>query len=135
MVLTAPRELHNQMVMTFAGSLEADPALDSVFAALADPTRRAILKRLAVGSARVGDLAAPFTMSQPAISKHVRVLERAGLVARSTARQQPLRIETAPLAEATRWLVAFKDHWTGSLDHLDRLLGELQSFGGMNDGV
>lgn len=113
----------NQMVMR----IESSPDLDAVFAALADPTRRAILGRLAAGDARVGDLAAPFSISQPAISKHVRVLERAGLVSRGAARLEPMRIKTEPLAKATKWLAAFRDHWTGSLGQLDRLLTELKS--------
>ncbi len=104
-----------------------EPALDAIFAALADPTRRAILARLAEGEASVGDLAEPFTMSQPAISKHLRVLERAGLVTRAVDRQRrPARLNAAPMAEAIRFLEHFRAHWDRRLDALDTLLEELQ---------
>src|SRR6266542_5323754 len=86
--------------------------LDATFAALADPTRRAILARLASGDASVMELAEPFAMSQPAISKHLKVLERAGLISRGRdAQRRPRRLEAKPLAEATEWLERYRDHW------------------------
>ena len=101
--------------------------LDGVFAALADPTRRAILARLAEGSATVGELAEPFAMSQPAVSKHLKVLERAGLIDRTTkAQTRPAKLNAARLAEAVAWLEQFRDHWDGRLDRLDRLLTDLK---------
>ena len=102
--------------------------LDVTFAALADPTRRAILTRLASGQASVTELAEPFAMSQPAISKHLKVLERAGLISRGRAAQRrPRRLEAAPLAEATAWLVGYRGFWEGSFQRLDALLDELQA--------
>jgi DNA-binding transcriptional ArsR family regulator len=102
--------------------------LDATFAALADPTRRAILARLAAGEASVTDLARPFAMSQPAISKHLRVLERAGLVARSrSAQRRPRRLVAAPLGEASDWLEAYRRFWESSYRRLDALLEALQS--------
>jgi DNA-binding transcriptional ArsR family regulator len=102
--------------------------LDATFAALADPTRRAILARLASGEASVAELAAPFAMSQPAISKHLKVLERAGLVARGVAAQKrPRRLEGGPLAEATQWLEGYRRFWGGSFQRLDALLADMQS--------
>src|SRR5215467_837773 len=93
--------------------------LDATFAALADPTRRAILARLASGEASVNDLAKPFAMSQPAISKHLKVLERAGLVSRGRdAQRRPRRIEGKPLAEATEWLERYRKFWEGSFQRL-----------------
>jgi DNA-binding transcriptional ArsR family regulator len=98
--------------------------LDATFAALADPTRRAILARLALGEASVTELAAPFDMSQPAISKHLKVLERAGLVSQGRdAQRRPRRLEAEPLAEATGWIEALE----GSFQRLDALLEELKS--------
>ena len=86
--------------------------LDATFAALADPTRRAILARLALGEASVTELAAPFAMSQPAISKHLRVLERAGLIRRGRdAQRRPCRLEPRPLAAATAWLKRYREVW------------------------
>src|SRR5687768_17649535 len=102
--------------------------LDAVFAALADPTRRAILSRLASGEASVTELAAPFRMSQPAISKHLKVLERAGLVSRGRdAQRRPRRLEAKPLAEATRWLERYRRFWEGTFQQLDALLDELKA--------
>ncbi|WP_341719691.1 metalloregulator ArsR/SmtB family transcription factor [Micromonospora sp. FIMYZ51] len=102
--------------------------LDATFAALADPTRRAILARLATGDATVTELAAPFAMSQPAISKHLRVLERAGLISRSrVAQRRPCRLEADPLREATAWLAAYRDHWAERYQRLDALLDELHA--------
>lgn len=102
-------------------------ALNAVFAALADPTRRAILSRLAGGEASVQEIAAPFEMSQPAISKHLKVLENAGLIERKTDRQRRLaRLQAAPMADAVQWLEEFKQFWAGSFDQLDDLLVDLK---------
>ena len=102
--------------------------LDATFAALADPTRRAILGRLASGEASVAELAEPFAMSQPAISKHLKVLERAGLVSRSRDRQRrPSRLEAKPLAEATVWLENYRRFWEASFQRLDAVLEELKA--------
>jgi DNA-binding transcriptional ArsR family regulator len=102
--------------------------LDATFAALADPTRRAILARLATGEASVTQLAAPFRMSQPAISKHLKVLERAGLISRGRdAQRRPRRLEAKPLAEATRWLERYREYWEGNYQQLDALLAELKT--------
>jgi DNA-binding transcriptional ArsR family regulator len=112
----------------------ADDRLDVVFGALADPTRRAILERLASGAASVGELAAPFTISQPAISQHLKVLERAGLISRErlgTARLSHLEAE--PLREATAWLASYRDFWEESYGRLDELLAELQATDGSKD--
>jgi DNA-binding transcriptional ArsR family regulator len=100
--------------------------LDATFTALADPTRRAILARLATGEASVTELAAPFSMTQPAISKHLKVLERAGLISRGRdAQRRPRRIEAKPLAEATGWLEGYRRLWEANFQRLDALLGEL----------
>lgn len=102
--------------------------LDATFAALADPTRRAILARLASGEASVAELARPFRMSQPAISKHLKVLERAGLVSRGQdAQRRPRKLEAKPLAEATEWLERYRQHWEGSFQSLDALLEEMKA--------
>ena len=102
--------------------------LDATFAALADPTRRAILARLVSGDASVTELAKPFAMSQPAISKHLKVLESAGLISRGRdAQKRPRRIEGKPLAEATGWLERYRKVWEGNYLRLDALLDELQS--------
>ena len=101
--------------------------LDATFAALADPTRRAILARLASGEATVSELAEPFEMSQPAISKHLKVLERAGLVSSAVdAQRRPRRLEAAPLGEATAWLERYRRNWEASYARLDTLLDEMQ---------
>lgn len=101
--------------------------LDATFAALADPTRRAILARLAAGEASVNELAQPFDMSQPAISKHLRVLERAGLISRSRdAQRRPCRLDAKPLAEADKWLERYREFWEASFDRLDSLLEEMK---------
>ncbi|HNR00326.1 MAG TPA: metalloregulator ArsR/SmtB family transcription factor [Trueperaceae bacterium] len=101
--------------------------LDATFAALADPTRRAILARLAAGEASVAELAAPFAMSQPAVSRHLKVLERAGLISQGRdAQRRPRRLEAAPLAEATAWLENYRQFWEGQYQRLDALLDELQ---------
>lgn len=105
--------------------------LDAVFAALADPTRRAILTRLSSGDASVNELAEPFEMSQPAVSKHLRVLERAGLVVRAIDRQKrPASLNAEPMADAVRWLTEFRNFWSQSFDQLDSLLNELKGTGG-----
>jgi DNA-binding transcriptional ArsR family regulator len=102
--------------------------LDSTFAALADPTRRAILARLAAGDASVTELTKPFAMSQPAISKHLKVLERAGLISRGRdAQRRPRRIEAAPLAEANAWLESYRTLWESSFRRLDTLLAEMKT--------
>ena len=102
--------------------------LDQTFAALADPTRRAILSRLASGEASVAELAEPFSMSQPAISKHLKVLERAGLVSRGRdAQRRPRKLEAKPLAEATEWLEKYRQHWEENYERLDALLEEMKS--------
>ncbi|NZA27200.1 metalloregulator ArsR/SmtB family transcription factor [Luteimonas sp. SJ-92] len=107
--------------------MNASAHLDATFLALADPTRRAILARLARGEASVAELAEPFEISQPAISKHLKILERARLV--SVAREgprRPRRIEAAPLAEASGWLERYRDIWEANFTRLDALLDELQ---------
>ncbi|MDB5306339.1 MAG: ArsR family transcriptional regulator [Gemmataceae bacterium] len=102
--------------------------LDATFAALADPTRRAILARLAAGEASVTELAKPFAMSQPAISKHLKVLERAGLISRGRdAQRRPRRIETKPLAEVNEWLEGYRRIWEGNFQRLDALLDEMKT--------
>ncbi len=102
--------------------------LDSTFAALADPTRRAILARLASGEASVTELAEPFAMSQPAISKHLKVLERAGLISRGLdAQRRPRRLEAIPLAQATEWLERYRQFWEGRFQRLDALLNEMKA--------
>jgi DNA-binding transcriptional ArsR family regulator len=102
--------------------------LNATFAALADPTRRAILARLARGEASVLQLAKPFAMSQPAVSKHLKVLERAGLISRSRdAQRRPRRIEAKPLAEATNWLERYRKIWEANFQRLDDLLEELKA--------
>jgi DNA-binding transcriptional ArsR family regulator len=107
--------------------MTASQRLDATFAALADPTRRAILARLARGDASVAELAEPFAMSQPAISKHLKVLERAGLVSTSQdAQRRPRRIEGARLGEATAWLARYRRLWERRYRALDALLDELQ---------
>lgn len=118
---------YNQKVMEHDGYTKASADLDAVFAALADPTRRAILSRLASGEASVNELAAPFEMSQPAVSKHLRVLERAGLIERDIDRQRrPARLKAEPMAAAVAWLEEFQNFWTSSFDQLDGLLGKLK---------
>jgi len=110
-----------------------DAALDplsATFAALADPTRRAILARLATGEAPVGEIARPFAMSGPAVTKHLKVLERAGLISRGRAAQQrPARLEPAALQAATEWLNAYRRFWDDKFDDLDAYLTRLQSEG------
>jgi DNA-binding transcriptional ArsR family regulator len=101
--------------------------LDATFAALADPTRRAILARLALGEANVTELAKPFDMSQPAISKHLKVLERAGLISRSRdAQSRPCRLEAARLKAATEWMERYRCFWDEAFERLDGLLIEMK---------
>jgi DNA-binding transcriptional ArsR family regulator len=101
--------------------------LDATFAALADPTRRAILARLALGEANVMALAEPFKMSQPAVSKHLKVLERAGLIVRGRdAQSRPCRLQAARLQEATEWMESYRRFWERSLDQLDDYLEQLK---------
>ena len=102
--------------------------LDAVFMALADPTRRAILAKLASGEASVTELAEPFSMSQPAISKHLKVLERAGLISQGQdAQRRPRRLEAKPLSEASEWLENYRKNWEVAFDRLDHLLNQLKS--------
>jgi DNA-binding transcriptional ArsR family regulator len=102
--------------------------LDATFAALADPTRRAILARLASGQASVTQLTEPFAISQAAVSKHLKVLERAGLISRGRdAQRRPRRLEAKPLAEATGWLERYRRFWEGSFQQLDVVLDELKA--------
>jgi len=102
--------------------------LDAIFAALADPTRRAILDRLAEGEASVNELLEPFNMSQPAVSKHLRVLERAGLISRGRDAQRcPCRLEAKPLAEANHWLERYREAWEQNFARLDLLLEEMMA--------
>jgi DNA-binding transcriptional ArsR family regulator len=107
--------------------------LDRTFAALSDPTRRAILARLAEGEATVNEVAAPFAISLPAISKHLKVLEHAGLITRGRdAQWRPCRLEAAPLEDAADWLERYRQFWEGSLDRLDDHLRQIQK-GQIND--
>lgn len=105
--------------------------LSATFAALADPTRRAILARLATGEATVGELAEPFAISLPAVSKHLKVLERAGLIARGREAQwRPCRIEAGPLKDVAGWLEHYRRFWDESFDRLEEYLDQLQGNGG-----
>jgi len=107
--------------------MPADP-LSATFKALADPTRRAILARLSAGESSVLDLAAPFAMSLPAVSQHLKVLEQAGLISRGREAQwRPCRLEASALKEATDWLDTYRRFWEGSFDRLDRYLEDIQS--------
>jgi DNA-binding transcriptional ArsR family regulator len=115
------------MVTKPKGNREA-ARLDATFAALADPTRRAILARLATGEATVTDLARPFRMSQPAVSKHLKVLEKAGLISRGRdAQRRPRKIEPKPLAEATMYLERYRKLWEANFRRLDDLLEEMKA--------
>jgi DNA-binding transcriptional ArsR family regulator len=108
--------------------------LDATFAALADPTRRAILTRLAGGEATVAELTAPFAMTQPAISKHLKVLERAGLVSRGRdAQRRPCRLRARPLKAAVDWLENYRDYWEESYQRLDSLLADLDRQAGRGE--
>lgn len=115
------------MVMRLSERIPESTDLDAVFGALADPTRRAILRRLSSGEASVKELTEPFNMSQPAVSKHLRVLERAGLVERRVEqRRRPARLRGAPLEAAVQWLRDFERFWTDSFGQLDSLLAHLK---------
>ena len=104
--------------------------LSATFAALADPTRRAILARVATGETSVSELARPFDMSLPAISKHLKVLERAGLILRGREAQwRPCRLKAEPLKDAARWIDSYRQHWEHRLDRLDAYLHELHAKG------
>lgn len=106
--------------------MTTDP-LSTIFAALADPTRRAMLARLAQGEATVNELAEPFDLSLPAVSKHLKVLQRAGLVSQGRKAQwRPCRLEPAPLAEVADWIATYREHWQESFDRLDEYLQQLQ---------
>jgi DNA-binding transcriptional ArsR family regulator len=108
--------------------MTASERLDATFAALADPTRRAILARLASGAASVSELAEPFDMSQPAVSKHLKVLERAGLISHGRdAQRRPRRIEPRPLAEASHWLDRYRRLWESNFRRLDAVLAEMKT--------
>jgi DNA-binding transcriptional ArsR family regulator len=108
--------------------IEAARRMDTTFAALADPTRRAILARLALGEASVMELAEPFRMTQPATSKHLKVRETAGLISRSRdAQRRPCRLEAKPLAEVTEWHESYRHFWESRLQRLDALLDDLQA--------
>lgn len=106
------------------GYINAQPAdLNAIFAALADPTRRAILSRLVTGQASVNEIAEPFDMSQPAVSRHLKVLERAGLIERDVEQQRrPARLKAEKMAAAVDWLMEFKEFWAVSFDQLDDVL-------------
>ena len=111
-----------------SGYGHAPARLNATFAALADPTRRAILARLASGEASVTELAEPFAMSQAAFSKHLKVLERAGLISRGRdAQRRPRRLEAKPLGEATKWLEEYRRFWEGNYQRLDALLEEMKA--------
>jgi DNA-binding transcriptional ArsR family regulator len=108
--------------------MDASERLDATFIALADPTRRAILARLQQGEATVNELAAPFDISQPAVSKHLKILERAGLVSRTNVgTSRPVRIEAGPMREAADWLEKYREFWEKSYQRLDALLEILQT--------
>lgn len=121
--------VQNRIVIEpFGYGMTSVDRLDMTFAALADPTRRAILARLALGEASVMELAEPFAMSQPAISKHLKVLEQAGLISRGRdAQRRPCRIEGRPFAEAEEWLEDYRQFWEGQFRKLDLLLSELKA--------
>jgi len=126
-LLTESNLLYNYIVMEQIGYINLQPDLDAIFSALADPTRRAILSRLAAGEASVNEIAEPFEISQPAVSRHLKVLERAGLVDRDIDQQRrPARLKAENLAAAVQWLTELKAFWGLSLDQLDHLLIELK---------
>lgn len=125
--LTNTLRLYNILVMQLATNIAQQAQLDAVFAALADPTRREILSRLAAGEASVTEIAAPFPISQPAISRHLKVLESAGLIERDVDEQRrPARLTGAPMASAVGWLAEFKAFWGVRFDQLDDVLEALK---------
>lgn len=122
--------IYNNIVMEQTGYTEAPADLDAVFAALADPTRRAILSRLAQGQASVNEIAAPFNISQPAVSRHLKVLQRAGLIERGVEEQRrPARLKAETMAAAVGWLAGFKAFWGGSFDRPDDVLMQIKHAG------
>ena len=123
-----PPFVYNHMIVQPLGyAMTSSDRLDATFAALADPTRRAILARLASGDASVNELVEPFEMSQPAISKHLKVLERAGLISRGRdAQRRPRRFEAKPFADATEWLEKHRRIWEDNYQRLDTLLDQLK---------
>ena len=130
--LTIAASLDNICVMEHIsyGKGTSERRLDMTFAALANPTRRAILSRLASREMSVNELAEPFSMSQPAVSRHLKVLERAGLISSgSDAQRRPRKLEARPLAEATEWLERYREYWQASFLRLDDLLSELKPTG------
>ena len=117
------------------GYINSSSHLDAVFGALADPTRRAILARLSEGEASVNQLAEPFSMSQPAISKHLKVLEKAGLVEREIDQQRRLaKLKAEPMAEAVQWLEDFRRFWESNFDQLDSLLATMKQASSRKEG-
>ena len=122
------RIVYNQMVVQLVGyAMTSSDRLDATFAALADPTRRAILARLAAGEASVNEIAEPFAITQPAISKHLKVLERAGLISRGQdAQRRPRRLEPKPFAEATEWLEKYRRLWAANFQRLDAVLEQMK---------
>jgi DNA-binding transcriptional ArsR family regulator len=117
------------------GSTAEELELDRTFAALADPTRRAILRRLASGEATVTELSTPFAMTQPAVSKHLKVLERAGLIERGRERQwRPARLQAEPLRAVAEWTLGYREFWEERYDRLDEYLEELQGRGDERKG-
>ena len=121
--------------MEQVGYAQHPPNLDAIFSALADPTRRAILSRLADGEASVGEIAAPFEMSQPAISKHLKVLERAGLVERGVDEQRrPAKLKADAMGAAVEWLAEFERFWGASFDQLDSVLLQMKKSEGEGNG-
>jgi len=126
-ILDKPLYLYNHFVMEQFSYTNTESNLDAIFAALADPTRRAILSRLVEGQASVNQMAAPFEMSQPAISKHLKVLERAGLIERDIDQQRrPARLKAEKMAAAVGWLAEFKAFWETSFDQLDNVLLDMK---------
>jgi len=121
--------------MEQTGYMNAQPNLNAVFAALADPTRRAILSRLAEGEASVNEIAAPFEMSQPAVSKHLKVLERAGLIERDIVEQRrPARLKAETMVAAVDWLDEFRAFWSKSFDQLDDILIQMKQAEAKDEG-
>ena len=116
------------MALKYGGRSETDERLDVVFSALADPTRRAILWRLREGDASVMTLAEPFEMSLPAVSQHLKVLERAGLISRGREAQwRPARLDASPSRDVAQWVYGFREYWQETFERLDDLLDELHS--------
>ena len=120
--------LYNHIVMEQLSYMSAVPDLDSIFAALADPTRRAILSQLTEGPASVTEIAAPFAISQPAVSRHLKVLQRAGLIERDIDQQRrPAKLKAETMAAAADWLAEFEAFWGTSFDQLDQVLSTMQN--------